>query len=411
MPSKPRRQRGEGSVFQREDGQYVGQLDLGWVNGKRRRKTVYGRTSAEVVRKIGEVRRQLAERGDLPTADITVAKWLAYWLEEIAAKRVKPSTLASYRVAVGQYLTPSIGRHRLSRLAAQHVREMHRHIAAKGRSSTTALNAHRCLSAALNDAVRDGRVARNVAALVRAPSKAVSTRTGLAHPDAVRVLATARTDERLGSRWMAAFLLGLRQGERLGLRWSYLDLDNGIADVSWSLQRVGWAHGCALTCGRGARACPARFLPIPDGMEHVRLGGEQLVLLRPKTRGSQRLLPIVEPLRLALLDRQALAETERPGYTVDHDLVWCREDGRPLHPRDDWEDWCSLLDETKVARVTLHEARHTTATLLLEAGVDPHVVQQILGHSNVLTTRGYQHVSLALSRAALDGLSERLALG
>lgn len=420
-PQKRRRQHGEGTIYpHRRDHngkptRYAGQVELGWDSeGRRRRKTVYGRSEAEVVRKMQALRRQLLEQGDLPTADTTVTKWLEYWLREIAADRLKPNTFRSYRTAVNKHIVPAIGRHRLATLSAQHVRQMHRALVDRGLSSTTALNAHRVLSIALNDAVREGRVPRNVAAVVRAPAKAVSTRRGLEVADAVSVLRTA-AEQPLGSRWLAAFLLGVRQGERLGLRWSYLDLEAGIADVSWSLQRVTWAHDCTPrgtdpTCGRKRGAsCPQRRLPIPAGMEYQPVTGN-LVLMRPKTKRSQRVVALIEPLRLALLRRQAEVEAERPNYKVDHDLVWCEPNGSPLDPRDDWADWQTLLKAAGVDHVTGHASRHTTATLLMELGVDPRVVQELLGHTALAVTDGYKHVSLTLQRDALNQLGERLEL-
>jgi integrase len=315
---------------------------------------------------------------------------------------------------VRDYIKPAIGRQRLGNLSTQHVRQLRRSILDRGLSSTTARYAHRVLSIALNDAVREGRVPRNIVSLVPAPSKAVSKRAALTAEEAIQVLHVA-ADHRLGSRWLAALLLGVRQGERIGLRWSMLDLDAGIADISWSLQRVTYDHGCVRqghepVCGkkRGA-SCPTRRLPIPDGMEHKVLDGN-LVLLRPKSDESIRIVALIEPLRLALLRRREEVRHERASYDVDHDLVWCRSDGRPLDPRDDWADWKALLIEAGVRHVTGHETRHTTATLLLELGIAPRVVQELLGHSDMVSTKGYQHVSLALQREALGALGQLLEL-
>lgn len=76
---------------------------------------------------------------------------------------------------------------------------------------------------------------------------------------------------RNGTRWSVALALGLRQGEALGLRWRYIDLEAGLLTVRWQLQRLPWHHGCAdpHTCGEGrhradcprdctrhARSCP-----------------------------------------------------------------------------------------------------------------------------------------------------------
>lgn len=406
-----RRQRGEGSVFVRADGRHVGIVNLGVdPEGNRRRKHVYGTSTADVVKQMGALRRQLADRGDLPTADITVAKWLDYWLEDIAAPRLKPGTLTGYKSVVELRLKPTLGRHRLSKLAPQHVREMHKAVEAKQLSSTTALNAHRVLSAALNDAVKWGRVGRNVAALVRAPSKEASTRTGLAVPEVIRVLEVAGTDERIGSTWLAAFLLGIRQGERLGLRWSCVDFTANTVDIAWSLQRVAWAHGCTKPCGKRPASCPDKARPIPRGMAHEILNAGNLVLLRPKTVGSRRTVPMIPELRAALLARWDIVQAERGEYTKDLDLVWCQKTGAPLHPRSDWAAWRHMLDVAGVGPKTLHEARNTTATLLLEGGVDTKVIAEILGHSTVVTTRAYQNVSRVMAAEALGGLADRLQL-
>ena len=87
-----------------------------------------------------------------------------------------------------------------------------------------------------------------------------------------------------------------------------------------------------------------------------------LVLMRPKSTGSIRSIALYEPLRLALLARREQVEAERPSYTTDHDLVWCRPDGGPIDPRHDWQAWSDLLDAAGVEHVTGHETRHTTAT-------------------------------------------------
>lgn len=412
-----RRMPGDGSVYQRADGRWAATLEVpGGIT--RRRKTVYGRTQREALQRLAEARRNL-EQGDHSTASLTVEKWLRYWLDEIAEPNVKPRTAATYRSYVEQHLIPALGRRRLDKLAPQQIREMHRAVEATGASATTVLHAHRILSTALTAAVRDGKVLRNVAELVPAPRRAPSTRKGLTAGHAKDVLRIAgRDDARLASRWLFAFLTGTRQGEALGLRWDRLDLDRGVADIAWTLQRIPYRHGCGdrsksgWPCGRkGADRCPNRRLNVPRGLEHEVIDGN-LALVRPKTKSSSRIIPLAEPLRLALIQRRAQYEQERAAYPVDHRLVWTRgaKDGRPLEPRRDYESWLALLDAAGAPRATLHETRHTTATLLLEAGLDAHVIAAMLGHSDVITTRGYQHVSDALTRAAADRLGGMLAL-
>lgn len=404
-----RRIAGDGAVYQRPNGTWCAQLDLGLDSkGNRRRKTVYGKTQPEALRKLDIARQQLRERGDLATSETPVGKWLDYWLTNIAAGRLKPHTFGTYRSAIEHQIKPSIGKIRLGRLSAQHLRKMHADIMAD-HSPTTAHHAHRVLSSALKDALMEGRVYRNIASEVPAPSKAESERKGLSAKAAMTVLAHADGD----GRWLLALLYGMRQGERLGLRWSHVNFEDNLLDLSWSLARISWAHGCITegepVCGRAPRSCPDKRLPIPRGMKRVDLE-RNYVLLTPKTKGSIRVIPMLPPVRAMLERRLKAVEAERPNYANDHDLVWCQADGSPIDPRDDWQAWVDLLKKAGVPRVTLHEARNTAATLLLEAKVDPKVIGAILGHSQIVTTQRYQVVSVELAKQALEGVAARLEL-
>jgi site-specific recombinase XerD len=84
-------------------------------------------------------------------------------------------------------------------------------------------------------------------------------------------------------------------------------------------------------------------------------------------------------------------------------LVFCRPNGRPTDPRDDWGAWQSLLVDAGIPH-----ARHTAATLLLEQGVDIRVVQEILGHSSITVTKRYAHVTSRLVRDAADRMGRAL---
>ena len=115
-----------------------------------------------------------------------------------------------------------------------------------------------------------GRVGRNVATLVDAPSVSQGEIEPLTLDEAQRIMELA-AGLRNGTRWSVALALGLRQGEALGLRWWHIDLDAGTIAVRWQLQHLRWQHGCADPhacsknrhseecppgCTRHARACP-----------------------------------------------------------------------------------------------------------------------------------------------------------
>ena len=406
-----RRDSGDGALYKRADGMWIGAVDLGYGgDGKRRRRYVSSADKATAQSKLRDLRKQVADAGgNLPTKGMTVEKWLTYWLDHICAPNLKPRTTDSYREKVRNHLVPTLGRKRLDRLRPEHVRQMHAAVLAKGCSPTTAQRAHVALVTALNAARREGHVTVNVAELVKAPRPTPTTAKALTAEQGRALLKSVLHDP-IGSRWAAALLLGARQGECLGMRWQDVDLDAGLLDLSWQLQRLKFAHGCepdgkAWACGRKRPgACPQRHLAVPPGFEHVPLEGG-LTLTRPKTARGVRMVPIPEPMRAFFLIRRDLAAGPNP-----HGLVWHRDDGRPVDPSDDHLAWHAALTAAGLPSVPLHAARHTTATLLLEAGVSEHVVQQIIGHSQVMTTRGYQMVRDPLAVEAMGRLGQMLAI-
>jgi hypothetical protein len=113
----------------------------------------------------------------------------------------------------------------------------------RGLSPSTVLKIHRILSRALRIAVRRGRISRNVATLVDAPSVAPHEIEPLTRDEARRILDVAAT-MRNGARWSVALALGIRQGEALGLRWSYVDVETGEIRAWFQIQRIASRHGC-----------------------------------------------------------------------------------------------------------------------------------------------------------------------
>ncbi|WP_412523768.1 tyrosine-type recombinase/integrase [Brachybacterium sp. GU-2] len=97
-----------------------------------------------------------------------------------------------------------------------------------------------------------------------------------------------------------------------------------------------------------------------------------------------------------------------PDAAEKHDLLFRRADGLPLDQKTDRNAWKAILAAAELPPVRLHDARHGVATLLLEAGVDIHVIQTILGHSSVLTTKGYAHVNTRLAREGLERMEKLL---
>lgn len=407
MSPAARRRDGDGTLYRRESGLWVGSIDLGvGADGKRRRRSVSSTDKATAIGKLNTLRRQVEAGAIAVSPTAKAGDWFERWLVDIARPRLKPRTFASYRSIIDGHLVPLLGSRTLAKLAPADVRKMHRTLAERGLAPSTVMKTHRVLVKSLSDAVREGMVTRNVASMVDAPRISDSDRGALSVEQAVALLRTSDdAADPMTTRWAAALLLGARQGELLGLTWSRVDLDRGSIDLAWQLQALPIRHGCGDTCGKvRAGWCPARALDVPTGFEHHQLGSTALALTRPKSRAGRRLVPLPAPLA-ALLLRHRDDATRVPGQ---HDLVWTTAAGAPIRPEADHAAWKAALHTAGLPAVPLHAARHTTATLLLEAGVDAHVIASILGHSEIVTTRGYQHVDLSLARAGMANLDRLL---
>ena len=411
MPPKTRRRdAGQGSLFYDESsGLYTARVELPSVAGVRRRKVVRAKTKQEAQRKLRALLSELDRSGDLASSSPTVAAWSGQWLDRIAAQRLKPSTLETYRGYVARYIVPSIGKVRLDKLTAGHVAKMHAAMTEQGLSSTTVLQAHRILTKCLVDAAREGRVQRVVSDRehMDAPRRAAKVRPSLLAADARALLVSVEHDDELWLNWSLALLAGLRQGERLGLTTSMVNLETGTITVSRQLQRLAWQHGCRLpgrslddwrpACGNArAASCPERRVGIPADQEATRVYGG-LWLTRPKSRTGWREVPLYRDVRNRLADWMDSHPAGPEGLILLHD-------GRPMDPRQDAARWDASLRAAGLPDVPLHSARHTCATLLDDLGADEATRMQILGHSSATVTRGYTHRTSRAAQGGIDAL-------
>lgn len=402
-----RRPHGTGSVYyDAARDRWVGSIELGWTaRGTRRRRRFVGGSERDVRAKI---RKALSEAEALEAPVVggkpTVKRWADVWLD-VRQSSVRPSTWNADRSAVHGWIVPTIGHKRLDALAPPDVRAVTAAVLAAGRAPSTAVRAQVVLEKMLRDAIVEGYQVPQRVLMVTGPDSGENDRDAIPLADALDLLRAAaeRPD---GSRWVATLLNGMRQGECLGLTWDAVDLDAGTLDVSWQLQPLPYNVPRDRTSG----------FRVPVGYAARQLDGA-LHLVRPKSKSGTRIIPLVPWMASAL---QSWRDVAPPS---PHRLVWPRPDGRPQRADLDLAAWHALQDAARVAHVSedgrgrivgrrygTHEGRHTTATLLLEAGVDEHVVTAILGHSSIVTSRGYQHVSHTLKRQALDGIAERLRL-
>jgi len=406
--TKDRRARGDGSRFQRrhlaacgpggaecphtedapDHGLWVARIELPARDGTRRRKEVTAATEDRLNVKLTTLKREFAKHGDLPTSTHTIEQWMRYWLDEVAVHRVRPNTYAGYRSVV-KLIVEAIGNVRLDKLQPAHVRRVHDHITrTKGRSSTYALNAHRVLARALHDAEAEGIINKNPARLTDAPRKQRTDLHALTVDEAIGVIraaipeldGTTQDYDPTPARWATYLLTGMRRGELLGLEW---DRITDVIDLSWQLQRV------------------TDISRAPADYEYRHIRGS-MYWTRPKSSAGWRIIPLVEPLTSILAAHRARADQNPWG------LVFT-QGGEPIDPDTETATWAAYRPTVTDRKVRLHDLRHTTVDLLLEAGVHEDVVMEIVGHADRAVTRGYKsRAKLARRSEAMRALSASL---
>lgn len=407
-----RRSPGDGTLFKDSRGYWVGGVELApGPDGKRRYKRIVRKDRNEAAKVLRQLQADVAAGVIATTPDTTVAKWIEYWLEQIMRNRVKPSTFKAYGTTARLYVIPYIGEKKVSKLVAADIRRMLAELQAsttrRGNAGTrNGQKAHQLLHRALEDAVREGIVTRNVAAIVDKPAHVKKKRGAFSFAVSTHIIKTAveAGDDMWACRWMLGFTTGERECEVLGLTWDRVDLEAGEIDTSWQLQPHQKTHGCgdpvdgAWPCGfKRVSFCPRAHWDFPPGFEWIPCEGT-LIWTRPKSAAGIRRVPLT-PGMLAALRLLKASDGRNP-----HNLVFHHRDGKPISQDQDQKAWKALLEAAGVEHVSQHVMRDSCATLLMESGVDGHIVQSILGHSDVVTTYGYQHVNLALARSALGNL-------
>lgn len=384
------------------------------ANGRPDQRHISRATQDDAEDAADELRDTVRTTGAAPKAGKkpTVDSWLKTYLETVAPRKVDPTTIHGYRSKMRLYVSPVCGAIRLDRLSPTDLDRVYLKMQQAGRADSTIRQTHRILSRALEVAYRRGMTARNVAKMIDAPTAKAVEMTSLTEDAAAAILAAAHR-RRNAARWSVGLALGLRQGEALGLRWSHVDLDAGEMRVWWQLHRRPWDHGCAdgaPTCGRKRGGnCPQRRQTLRSGEIHLSGG---LILKEPKGK-SKRTVPIPPELATQLRAHREVQQLERqfaPVY-AGHDLVFARADGAPTDPAEDWDEWKALLAKAEVPDARVHDARHTAATLLLAQGVPLEVVQEILGHSSIVVTRGYVHVASQMAKDGVGALGKKLLKG
>jgi len=376
----------KGSIRQRSRGSWEITIDTGRdpATGKRLRRyeTLEG-TKKAVQQRMHELLVSIEQGSYVKPKRISLGEWLNEWLNGYVATNCSPKTAQSYRSEVDGHIIPALGAVPLTQLQPQHLQDYYAHALSYGRadgrgglSKRTVLYHHRILFEALNCAVRQGIVGRNVAQAVDPPRPENKEMTTLIPEQVPRFLACAR-ETPYYEFFYTLLHTGLRRGELLALRWCNVELDMACLSVVETGYKVNGVY----------------------------------IIRQPKTAKSRRQVALPPSLAILLREYKARKEVERlllgKPLTYD-DFVFSRPDGAPLNP-DTVTHAFGKLTRKAGLRIRLHDLRHTHATLMLKEGIHPKIVQERLGHSNIATTLNiYSHVLPGLQEATAERFDKLL---
>jgi len=332
--------------------------------GKWRRKWLSGnKTKRKAERALAEAVAQVNKGILLIPSREMVAELCRNYLATTAPNRVRPITLQSYRQMLENHVISRVGAKPAMALTPDDLNGIMADIVKTNKSVTTVRYLYRIVHRVLDDAVRKGKLARNVADLADPPA-AKKAETEVWDMDELDLFLTAAAKSDHYELFATLALTGMRRGEALGIRWR--DMDLNIASPKVSICRTVY-----------------------------KLGKDDWRFEEPKTKRSRRVVAL--PISLALLLQQLRERQEANAQWYgrrlsEDDFIFSREDGTLPDPRYVSKVFKRVVQNTGLKPIRLHDLRHTYATLQRKAGQPIEVISRVLGHaSEMVTLTVYNH--------------------
>lgn len=378
-----RRTRKDGTVAYSQ--RVEGPLDP--TTGKRRRIRITADTERELRIKSRQAIRELEEGTRVRRHGITFEEFAESWLHDIVEPNCRPATISNYRNILTRYAYPFLGHRGLQDLDHVTLQRFMRTVADQGGkdgrpiAARTVRMIHGRLNQVFRRAVEVGYLSRNPMQHIPPPRIEEIDLPVWSVDDARRFLEAAAHDP-YEPFWSLALLTGMRRGEILGLRWSEIDLEEGSVRVMRTRLRV---DGQTVEEGTKTKSS-RRTIPLPDvltaQLRAIRLARKKAAIRQGRGWSARTEYVVVTP-----------AGTPPVPHLVDHRL-----------PR--------ILEAAGLQRISVHGLRHVHATLMLGRRVNPKIVQERLGHSDVaITLRVYSHVLPSEHRREANDLGGAIVNG
>lgn len=377
-----RREKGTGTIYQRENGTWIGRISIGrGTDGKIKYKCLSGKTEAEVKKKIREYNKSGCQQN---ASQILLKDYLMNWLVNIKKISLKPSSYDRLEYTAIKQVIPRLGTFKISEITPEDIGKMMTDIKDEGLSYSTVKKAYDCVNAVMTYAFNKRDILINPAALSVKPNENNFQKKAIRYFTKEEVAAITEECGRLyntgtpvypyGDAFILALHTGLRMGELIGLQKDDIDFNNKRLTVRRNAQVVGKRNA--------------------DGS---RAAGRTTVLSTTKTYSGTRVIS---------LNNTALEAAKRlcASHPESSNVICGVRGGQVTHERFE-RSFYRILDNCGIERTGVHSLRHTFASMLFDQGVDIKTISTLLGHASVkITMDTYIHLIRDTGKYAVGAL-------
>ena len=390
--------------YQRTNGTYA----YRWTDGKGKRHEVYARDLDDLRAKEKEIDADTNEGLKVEARYVIINEMYDLW--EQLKRGIKDNTFENYKYMYNTFVRPSFGKKRIQTLKKSDVKIFYNYLAdQRCLQASTIDSIHNVLHQVLDMAVDDKYIRSNpsdkaLKELKQSHAFKTEKRRALTIAEQELFLNYLRNNETY-SHWYPIFAVmlgtGMRVGEITGLRWCDIDLDNGVIDIN---------HTLVYYCHR----------------HEVELNGCYFNINTPKTKASNRKIPMIESVKEAFLMEKANQEKSgiKCSAVIDgySDFIFVNRNGKTQHQGTlnkairriirDCNDEVLLNDENATVLLphfSCHSLRHTFSTRMCEAGINVKVIQDTLGHQDISTTMNiYTDATKEMKKQEFESLDNYL---
>ena len=361
-----RKPNGSGYIRERRNGLWEGQYTSGYdlKTGKQIQRSVYGKTQAEVRRKLAEIEVKIDKGTFVTPQKITLGEWLDIWMTEYTGN-IKSSTRGSYEQRVRVHIKPYLGRFKLTALTTQIIQTFYNELQTKENlSPKTVRNTHVALHRALEIARKLGYINANPADLVILPRMEPKKIRTLDKDELIDFLTEIKGHKYEAIMFTTVFT-GLRLGEVLGLTWDCVDFDNNLITVEKQ-------HGRDRVTGEYV------FSSIKNDQTRVLTVAQEVMNVLKDHKRQQR----------------QMAKDAGKEWSNPKNLVFTTETGRYIENKMLYMYFKRVVKKIGMSDMRFHDLRHTYAVNSLKAGDDIKTLQENLGHATAsFTLSTYAHAT------------------